>query len=61
VSSDQAVQMLALLQSLVDFTNAAQSFFEPVGGIGSAFLGLGFLVSFAHGFRAASRSYRSEV
>jgi len=53
--------MLALLQSLVDFTNAAQSFFEPVGGIGSAFLGLGFLVSFAHGFRAASRSYRSEV
>lgn len=61
MTDDQASTLIDLLQQLLALVQQLQAFADPVGGIGPALLGLGFLVSFAHGFRAGSRSHRNEV
>lgn len=61
MTSDQASQLIDLLQQLLALVQAIKDFADPVGGIGPVLFGLGFLVSFAHGFRAGSRSHRHEV
>lgn len=61
MDSAQAQQMIDLLQQLVGFVQQVKDFTDPIGGIGPALLGLGFLVSFAHGFRAGGRSHRHDA
>ncbi|GAB3258119.1 hypothetical protein GCM10027296_29490 [Chitinimonas naiadis] len=54
MTSDQA-------QQLIDLLAAIKAFFEPVGGIASFLLALGFLLSFAHGFNAGKGSSNREI
>lgn len=61
MNSDQASMLIDLLQQLVALVQQLQAFVDPIGGIGPALLGLGFLIAFAHGFRAGTRSHRHEV
>lgn len=61
MTNEQAIALIDLLQQLLAVVQQLQAFTDPVGGIGPALLGLGFLVAFAHGFRAGSRSHRNEV
>lgn len=61
MTNEQAIALIDLLQQLLAVVQQLQAFTDPVGGIGPVLLGLGFLVAFAHGFRAGSRSHRNEV